>query len=310
VLDSGLQTLYATDGREEMPMTDRVHPRFAAPLAAAAVLLLLAGCSTLGVLAAAVRPPEVRVAAVEITAVSFEGLTLRFDLELTNPNGVGIQLAGLDYDLQIDGSSFLKGETTQALTIAARERSVLPLPLELRFEELFRSLGSLADREESSYRLEAGLSFQLPVLDRVRVPVRREGTIPVIRLPRLAVQSLRLRSLSLQRASLTLGLQIDNPNGFLLSLEALEYRFRVAGQDWASGATRGAARVAGRGTGALELPLELDFAAVGQSVYRVLVGSAPLGYAFSGSVRFATSLPLLPSATIPVNLEGQVRLLR
>jgi LEA14-like dessication related protein len=278
--------------------------------AAAAVVLMLTGCSSLGPLAAVIRPPAVRVAAVEITGASFEGLTLRFDLEVTNPNGVGIQLAGLDYDLQIDGSSFLKGETDQPLAIAPRGRSTLPLPLQLRFDELLRSLGSLADREESSYRLEAGLSFQLPVLGRVRVPVRREGTVPVIRLPRIAVQSLRLRNLSLQRASLTLGLQIENPNGFLLSLEALEYRFRVAGQDWASGATRGGLRIADRATGLLELPLELDFAAVGQSVYRVLVGSAPLRYGFSGAVSFATSLPLLPAATLPVNLEGEIRLLR
>jgi LEA14-like dessication related protein len=229
---------------------------------------------------------------------------------LKNPNGVGIKLAGLDYDLKIDGSSFLKGETQQTLAIAPRATSTLPLPLSLTFQELFASLGSLTDREESRYDFEAGLSFQLPVLDRVRVPVRRDGNIPVIRLPRVAVQSLRLRSLSLQRASLTLGLQVENPNGFLLSLEGLQYRFRVAGQDWASGTARGGVRVSGRGKGLLELPLELDFAAVGQSVYRVLSGAAPLAYGFSGTLDFGTSLPLLPSAKLPVNLEGQVRLLR
>jgi len=292
-------------------MKQRWSPHFASWLAAAALLVLaLAGCESFGALAAMIRPPEARVRSVEITALNFEGLTLGFDLEVENPNGVGIRMAGLDYDLRIDGSSFLKGETQQTLAIAARGTSTLPLPLSLTFEELLASLGSLTDREESGYAFEAGLSFQLPVLGLVRVPVRREGTIPVIRLPKIAVQSLRLRSLSLQRASLTLALQIDNPNGFLLALEGLQYGFRVGGQDWASGTTRAGVRVAGRGKGVLELPLELDFAAVGQSVYRMLIGAAPLAYGLSGAVDFATSLPLLPKATVPVNLQGQVRLLR
>ena len=35
-----------------------------------------------------------------------------------------------------------------------------------------------------------------------------------------------------------------------------------------------------------------------------------LAYGFNGTLEFGTSLPLLPSAKLPVNLEGQVRLVR
>jgi len=84
----------------------------------------------------------------------------------------------------------------------------------------------------------------------------------------------------------------------------------VAGQDGASGAASGGLQGAQRGRGLLELPISLSFAAIGQSAYRLLAGTAPLDYGLSGAVSFATSLPLLPKATLPVNLQGQVRLLR
>lgn len=276
----------------------------------AASVLLLSGCESLRDVVEAIHKPEVRIDSTELEALSFSGLNLRFDVEIRNPNPIGISLAGFDYELQIEGTPFISAEVEEKVTIAARDRYIIPLPVELGFEELVRTIRELEDREEAAYQLTSGFSFDLPVLGRVRIPVSTEGSIPILRFPELQVRSLRLNAISLAGASLDLELEIRNRNNFKIFIESLEYRFRVDGRDWASGMRQERVRLGENDAAVLTIPVELDFAAVGRSVYQMILGADTLQYTLEANVDMGTSLRVLKKATLPFEVAGQLRIKR
>jgi LEA14-like dessication related protein len=288
-----------------------VHPRASrrAAAAAAAVLLALAGCESFN-LSAILKKPQVVVSGAEIEQVSFDGARVRFDVKVTNPNPVGVRLAGFDYRLDLDGSEFVKGSVNQAVSIAARGTSTVPVPVSFTFASLFSTVQRLADASETAYEVTVGFSFDLPVLGTVRVPAVFKGVLPVLRAPRASVAALRLEKLTLASASLVLSLEVRNPNGFALALQGLEYDFAVAGRRWADGQAARAATIPAGGAGRVDLQVQLDLAAAGRTVVDLLTRRGPVPYLFEGTLVAGTPLPLLKSARVPLRLAGELTIAR
>jgi LEA14-like dessication related protein len=282
---------------------------FGAPILAA-VVLLAGSCETIRDAVDAVRKPEVRIAGTELEALTFTGVTLLFEVEVQNPNPIGIGLSGFDYELEIEGNSFVSGQIQDRVTIAARDSSIIPLPVELGFAEVVQTFEALEEREEAAYRLSSGFIFNLPVLGRVRIPVQTEGTFPILRPPRLQVLGLRLNQISLAGASLELELEMTNRNNFRVFVESLEYRFQVDGRNWASGMRQERVRIPDGGSAGITVPIDLDFGALGRGVYQLILGGERMPYALEATVHVGTSLRALEKATLPFRLSGEVGIRR
>ena len=76
-------------------------------LIVAVMVVGLTGCETVEKLAGGIRKPRVKVVGAEVTGLSFEAISLQFDVEVDNPNPIGIEMAGFDYELLMDGSTFI-----------------------------------------------------------------------------------------------------------------------------------------------------------------------------------------------------------
>ena len=196
------------------------------PALVLALALGMSGCESFN-LSGMLKNPEVSVSGAEIEQLAFDGARVRFDVKVSNPNPVGVRLAGFDYRLTLDGTEFLTGTVDQAVSIAARGASTIPVPVAFRYENLLAAVARLAEAAETPYEMAVGFSFELPVLGKVRVPASFKGVLPVLRAPGVSVAALRLDRLTLTAASLVLSLDIRNPNDFSLGLQGLDYSFAV-----------------------------------------------------------------------------------
>lgn len=294
-----------------MPMRRRAVKavRLRVPALALWLVLAMAGCESFN-LSGMLRKPEVAVSGAEIEQLGFEEARVRFDVKLTNPNPVGVRLSGFDYRLTLDSAEFLSGSVDQAVSIAARGTSTVPVPVSFRYQDLFAAAARLADAAETPYEMSVGFSFDLPVLGRVRIPASFKGVIPVIRAPSVSVAGLKLERLTLGAASLVLSLDVRNPNGFSLALQGLDYRFEVGGRQWVQGAAARAAAIAAHGAGRIEVQIQLDLAAAGRTVAELLTRRGPVAYVLDARLVVGTPLPLLKSAEVPVHLSGEVQISR
>lgn len=270
----------------------------------------LAGCASLGNLGGVVNKPTAEVTKAAVERLSFQGARIGVDVKVGNPNPVGLSLAGFSYDLFVNGEQFLSGDFARGVSIAARGSSTVHVPVSFEYQKLITGISSLADRNETPYRIDLKLSFDVPVLGRVVVPLRAEGTVPVVRVPVPQVAALELRRLTLSGASVAVKLELRNPNAFAVKLAQLDYDFGVNGRRWAQAALDQPVTIAPGTVSGIEIPLTLDFGSVGRSAVELLTGTAAVDYSLSGSMKIGTALPLLPEASLPVDLSGRIAVTR
>jgi len=276
------------------------------------ITVFFSSCAVLNELAGEVniKRPQVDFSGAKITGLSFDTVELLFDLEIRNPNSVGLTMAGFNYDFLINSGSFLKGNQDKGVKIAAAGKSTVQLPLSLRYVDLYQTFQSLKNQDLSTYQMNFGFAFDVPVLGRVNIPVSKSGDFPLLKLPKISVKSVKLKGLALTGADLVLKVQLDNPNTFSMLLEKLQYQFAVDGRNWISGYAEEPAQVAEKGQGFVDIPIHLDLLQMGRSVYQLLSGNKDLNYSLGGNLDLATSLPILGKVNLPFDRSGSIKLTR
>jgi LEA14-like dessication related protein len=257
-----------------------------------------------------VKEPKVDFVGAKLSGLSLDAVDLLFDLKIENPNRVGVKLAGLDYDLFLDGNSFVKGNQDKGIEIPSAGAETIQLPVSLRFSDIYKTFENLKEQGASNYQIKCGFSFDVPVLGVVRVPVSKSGEFPLIKLPKLSLDSLKLDRLTLTGADLKLGLKLNNPNVFSMVLGGLNYQFKLNKQDIISGLSNNSTQIKEKGDSIIEIPISLDFFQVGKSVYQILNGNKNLDYGLDGKLNLTTSLPLLGQVSLPFNLSGKTEIIR
>lgn len=270
--------------------------------------IILSSCSMLGgVLSEKIKRPQVDFTGAKLSKLSFDAVDLLFDLRIRNPNPLGLKMAGFDYDLLINGTSFLKGTQEKGLEIEAKGESTIQFPLSLGFVDLYQTFRSLQDQDNSTYQINCSFSFDLPVLGLTDIPVSKAGEFPLLKLPRVDLDALKLERLSLSGAYLLLRVRLDNPNAFSMILEHFQYQLEVNGLRWISGDAKKSKQITPKSESLIEIPISLDFFQIGRSVYQVLAGDKNLNYQFGGKIDLTSSVPLLGRVSLPFDRLGRIK---
>lgn len=141
----------------------------------------VAGCAGLGDLSR-MAEPEVDVTDVKLLGTTLTGADLLFEFRVDNPNAVALVLDEIGYRLRLNGEPLIDGQRNEQTRIEASGRSVIELPVTLKFEDVYRVIRSFEGRDKPDYALDADFRFDVPILGSVTVPVTRTGEIPVDRL--------------------------------------------------------------------------------------------------------------------------------
>lgn len=273
--------------------------------------VLLSSCSVFNsMFAEKVRKPEVDFIGARVNELSFDSVGLLFDLKIRNPNSLGLKMAGFSYDLLINNSSFVKGNQDRELEISARGENTVQIPVSIGFLDLYQVFQSLLDQDVSRYQINCSFSFDVPVLGVVSIPVSKDGEFPLLKLPKVSLDSLKLRNLTLSGAELTLRIGLGNPNSFSMIFSRLKYQLEINGESWISGDAKEGVEVAEKGEAFLDIPIRLNFIQMGRSAYQLLNRDESLNYQFGGMIDLATSMPLLEQVNLPFDYSGLIKVLR
>lgn len=271
------------------------------------LLLFLMHCAELGQLAR-IQQPGLDVAGMRITALSLDKIDLAFDLQMNNPNPLSVTLAGFDYDLFLNGHSFVKGRQDDQLQIQANGASMLEIPVSLSFREIYETYQSMKNRDSTDYQLNCGLSFDLPILGPTRIPATKSGHLPLIKIPKISVSALKVEKLNFTGADLTLELSVENPNTFEVLMNRLNYVLKINGSEWASGNTQQVGNVNAKKHGILRLPVSLNFLEMGRTAYQIVSGKEKVQYELGGTLMVDTSNPLLRNVSLPLDAAGAMNI--
>ncbi len=142
-------------------------------LAAALLLALLAsGCA---LFTKGLAKPTVDVRGVAVASVTFTGAEGQLDLDITNPNGFGVPLSGIDWELTIGGARAVSGRVELSQTIPAKGVAPVVATLRIGATEAVGVASELASGVRT-YQLSARLHFTSP-LGPITVDVAHQGDL-------------------------------------------------------------------------------------------------------------------------------------
>ena len=283
---------------------------------ALAPLLALGGCAQLGEVmkqpgveqAVASIKPTAAVVGSRVTSLDFEKVSLAFDVQIDNPNPIGFDLSGFDYELLLNGESFFQDQQTRPIQVAASGSSKIEVPVTLEIQKILNTHAALKGANDVGYELKLGLSVDVPVLGQQRVPVTQSGSFPIPRLPSVKMGKVKVDKVDFMGATLMLELELDNPNSFGVNLDKLNYNLEVNGKHWATGSAPKAVKLAKGGSSKIQLPVSLNFATTGAGLYQAIVAGSAFDYKLKGDLDATADNPLLGTFTMPFSKGGKFSL--
>lgn len=276
------------------------RPKLPHPAMPCAIALVwMSGCGALNALNV---KPSARIANVALQDISLESATLLFDVEVKNPYAVPLPLTNLDYALAVAGSALLSGKADLQGTVPAAGARTVSLPAKINYLQLLKAASQVRPGSVVPYVADLGLSLRPPMMEPLRLPLKKEGKLPVPTVPEVEVQEIRWSGVSLNEASGVVKLHVVNRNQFPVALSALRYALSLGGTEVANSAvTRGVDFAADGGAGVLEIPIAVSPAKLGVGLVRLLAGSGS-GYKLAGDMNVRT--PFGPMS-LPMQKIGQ-----
>lgn len=205
----------------------------------------------------------------QLTGMTWTTLSGRSRVELDNPNPFGVPISKLAAELWLDGEPWLNLGAPQLNGLAANASTELDFDWRI-------TIPGLMERARDAYRsgaadLELRLvsTLDVPVIGSRQLDWQHAFTVPVPRAPSVRLADWRVEDLSLSNITLSLDLQITNPN-----------RFELAAGPWTIQANASGRQVSTLSLGQVSLPADnsqthrtkvtLDFADLGPSLINTL----------------------------------------
>lgn len=138
----------------------------------AAILVFLTSCA---MFTRSIEKPTAEVRSVQVGAAGFTGLSGELRLDVSNPNGFGVPLAGIDWQLAIGGGRAVSGAVELHETIPAHGVAPVATTLRIDAREAIAAASAL-NRGERGYQLRATLHFSTPV-GRISVDIEHSGQL-------------------------------------------------------------------------------------------------------------------------------------
>jgi LEA14-like dessication related protein len=265
-------------------------------------LLSLSGCALLQSLLGTSNTPTAEVTGVHITDFSLTEMTLNFDVAVKNPYSVALPLVNIDYSLASQSQPFLKGQAALQGSIPAGQSKTISLPTKVVFLELLKVLPGIKPGAQIPYQTTLGLSVNAPVVGALRLPIAKEGQLPIPTAPDVSVTSLTWKDVSLSGASGLVKIKLGNRNSFAFDVAGFEYAFKVAGMDLAKGALTNAASLAPGAAQELGIGVSVSAAQAGLALIQLAQGQGG-NYSLGGALSIGTPFGPL---RIPLDLKGNV----
>jgi LEA14-like dessication related protein len=130
---------------------------FAVAIPIAFVISASFGCST--VAEQILEKPNVTLQQVNVREIGVSGATVIFNVLVDNPNPFGINLRQLTYDVEIGGRALTSGVMDKGIRIEAKEKSLVEIPIPVRFSDVFASALDVMKNGTRTYRVRGSASF-------------------------------------------------------------------------------------------------------------------------------------------------------
>jgi LEA14-like dessication related protein len=203
----------------------------AAPPLLLATTLALSGCATLsGLFEDAIEDPQVTILGVELRGMSLDTISTTFQVKIDNPNAIGLYLAGIEYQLNVDGKRFAQGQSQDSVLLVPLGATEATLDVDFPLDSAGRPLLEVLKKDRVHYTLDTVFLVGTKGTN-LAIPARFEGDVDLPKAPEVDVVEVAFPEVSREGIQVRLVTHVTNPNAFDIPIDELRVSFFFGGRE-------------------------------------------------------------------------------
>jgi len=124
--------------------------------------------------------PDISVDSIKIDSLSLTGAALKMTLGLKNPNAFGLNMDGLEYTARLGDIELAKGTARKIAPLAAKQRSLMDIAVNLNFLEMGRSAMTLLSGSSAKCNFTGNMLMDTTA-GRQKIPFQFNGKVPFLK---------------------------------------------------------------------------------------------------------------------------------
>ncbi len=185
----------------------------------------LAGCATLsGLFEDAIEDPQVTILGVQLRDMTLDTISTTFRVRIDNPNAIGLYLAGIEYQLNVDGRRFAQGRSQDSVALAPLGATEATLDVDFPLDNAGRPLVEVLKKDRVHYTLDTVFLVGTRSTN-LAIPARFEGDVDLPKAPEVDVVEILFPEVSGEGIQVRLVTHVTNPNAFDIPIDELRVSF-------------------------------------------------------------------------------------
>lgn len=280
---------------------------------------------------------------LDVQDINFDQVETDFVFQVNNRTPLGFQIDNFDYALAFEEIEWLSGADPDGLTLYASDSSEVSLPLTIVFQDIYDVAQATRGEDNIGFGLDGSFGIRLSqetlILEpseaeetgdtgdtaasdaevdnasagqTIQLPYDAGGDFPALRRPRFSFKKLKVGAIDWASlvAPVTLKLDVENDHASSLFLTNFDYNLSLGGQPVASGLVDDLGEVFGAtadsesaGATVLNIPINLDLASLGVTVYNAIVDGGTLNIGLDASTDVDTPFGVV---TLGIDETGDI----
>ena len=222
------------------------------------------GCANLS-LNDVYQTPTFQYDATKIADLSFSNVAGQSTVRISNANPYQLPISSLNAQLWLEGKPWLSLDNDAIGGLPANGSVTVNFQWDLIFDQLLTRAANVYQAGEAEFTLTLEPTVTVPVIGAQTLSWTSSFTVPVPKMPKLALKDWRLTNASFTSVALALDIEVTNPNVFSVVTKGLQFDVGKQGKSLAGLALTDAS-IPAAGTSVQTVELSLSILDVGLAV--------------------------------------------
>lgn len=250
--------------------------------------------------------PRLELSLVEISSLTPVKTEMTVKMLIKNQMPLSFTADSLQYRIFINDMEVMKSCYKKSITLKSDDSSWISLPITIFNRDLILVLKSneLKKTDSVEYRLEA--SFYTDIVFRKNFNVDIKRLLPLIYIPEVKIEHIKIDSLNLSRAVIQLPVSIKNKNGFSLKSKDITYEFSIEDNKWIKGIIPGITDIKEKSVTELQIPVTISFKEVSKTLFDLLKNGSNVNYKLRLAFRIESENNMVRNSEVILENAGAV----
>jgi len=248
--------------------------------------------------------PRIEFAQTEIISLTAEKAEMISTILIKNQVPLTFRADSLHYKIFIDNVEVMRDTYKKSIVLNGNDSSLISFPVTVFNNDLISVLKRNEKEKNDSveYRLEASLYTDLGIRKKVNINIKKK--LPLVYIPEVSIEHIKVDSLNFSRAVITLVTQVKNKNIFSIKVKNVSYEFAVEGNEWVKGVMPGLTSIEKQGVSELHVPVRISLKETGKTLFDILKRGDKVNYKFNLAFNIESDSKMIKNSKVMIKNTG------